>query len=96
MYGRPSGPYYGPGDRWLDNPRERPGTRVRVVPNDDSIFRGRVGHVGTAVRRNGPGLLVYFDFSIDLNVPEELLERVPVIEDNDDEDFLFIQRNKIE
>jgi hypothetical protein len=95
MYGQPSGPYYGPGGRWAEHPKERPGTRVKVIPNDDLIMRDWVGRVGTAIRRDGPGYLVYFDHSIDLNVPSSCLERLPVLEDNAPEDHLFTMRNRI-
>lgn len=83
-----SGPIY-PYD-WRENPWKRPGRRVVVLPNEEAVFHDMVGHVGTAVRPNGRGLLVYFDNYIDLNVPEHVLADVPQGE------HLFEMRNRIQ
>ena len=88
MYGFPSGPVYTPD--LIKNPWKRSGTRVVVIPNDDFICKDLVGRIGTAVRPNGPGQLVYFDDYIDLNIPEKFLAPVPQGE------HLFVMRNRSE
>lgn len=98
--GIPSGPYHGPGGRWLEHPLERPGKRVEVIPNDEAVFHDLVGRRGTLVRRNGgtsgrPTYLVYFDDYIDLNAPLSVLRFLPTFEDVDFEDHLFTMRNEI-
>jgi hypothetical protein len=98
MYG---GPYHGPNNRYIDHPLERPGRRVEVLPNNESVFHDMVGRRGTLVRKNGgggnnPSYLVYFDHYIDLNAPAYILRFLPDIENNEDEDHLFIRRNNRE
>jgi hypothetical protein len=80
MYGIPSGPYYTP--ELIANPKLRPGRRVRVIPNEESVFYDMVGREGTLVSRNGSGYLVYFDDYIDLNAPLSVLEFLPDIKQN--------------
>lgn len=84
-----NGPYYTP--ELIANPKLRPGRRVKVVENNESVFRDMVGMEGTLVRPNGRGYLVYFDDYIDLNAPLSVLEFLPCIEENAD-DHLFLER----
>lgn len=92
-YGIPSGPYY-PYD-WREKPYKRPGKRVVVLPNDEIVFHDREGMKGTLVnhwRQRDTGRaygLVYFDHSIDLNCPLDILTEVPQGE------HLFAMRNRI-